>query len=245
MIKKVEGVIVGEYNYSESSKILKVITKEYGLISMIAKGARRLKNNLRAVSDKLTYGHFHIYYKEDKLSNLISVDVINVFKNIRRDIKSISYATFITELVQQVVKDEYNQEIYQILINSLLKIEAGFDPLVITNILELKMLEYLGVKPVLDNCAVCGNKKDIVTLSSRKGGYLCLDCYDGEKKVSQKAIKLIRMFYYVDIAKITKLSISDKVKQEIDLFIDDYYDCYTGLYLKSKQFLKDLKLLPS
>ena len=51
------------------------------------------------------------------------------------------------------------------------------------------------------------------------------------------------MFYYVDIAKITKLEISNEVKKEIDTFIDDYYDRYTGLYLKSKQLLTNLAKL--
>jgi DNA repair protein RecO (recombination protein O) len=48
------------------------------------------------------------------------------------------------------------------------------------------------------------------------------------------------MFCYVDIAKISKLDISDQVKREINNFLDEYYDQYTGLYLKSKTFLKNL-----
>ena len=48
------------------------------------------------------------------------------------------------------------------------------------------------------------------------------------------------MLYYVDISKISKLDISDKCKKEINVFLDLYYDRYTGLYLKSKDFLKNL-----
>ena len=43
------------------------------------------------------------------------------------------------------------------------KINDGFDPLVLTNMFELKVLDYLGVKPNIDECSVCGNKKDIIT----------------------------------------------------------------------------------
>ena len=35
----------------------------------------------------------------------------------------------------------------------------------------------------------------------------------------------------------------DVVKKEINDFLDDYYDRYTGLYLKSKKFLKTLESL--
>ena len=51
------------------------------------------------------------------------------------------------------------------------------------------------------------------------------------------------MFYYVDIDKISKLDISNNIKKELNNFIDDYYDRYSGLYLKSKTFLKNLNTI--
>ncbi len=52
---------------------------------------------------------------------------------------------------------------------------------------------------------------------------------------------MIRMFYYVDIKNITKLEVSNKIISEINHFLTDYYDRYTGLYLKSKEFLYKIK----
>ena len=120
------------------------------------------------------------------------------------------------------------------------KLEEGFDASTITSILELKYLDYLGVMPVIDMCSVCGSKTGIATLSSSRGGYVCKNCLRNENIVSEKTIKLIRMFYYVDISKISSLEISNQSKKEISDFLDDYYDRYTGLYLKSKSLLKNL-----
>ena len=50
------------------------------------------------------------------------------------------------------------------------------------------------------------------------------------------------MYYYVDIDKISKLDLSKDVVNEVNNFIDSYYDRYTGLYLKSKNFLKNLNI---
>ena len=237
---EVEGIIVSEMDYKDTSKIIGIMTKTHGLISCIAKGAKRIKSPLRSTTGKLTYGKFQILYKEDKLSTLIEVDVINIFKKIKTDIICISYASFLVDLAGQVMKQNNNPEIYDLLISGLLKIDEGFDPSVITNIIELKYLDYLGVMPIIDSCAVCGRTNNIATISVRKGGYLCNYCRNDETLVDEKAIKLLRMFYYVDISKITKLDISQTVKNEIDKFLDEYYDDYTGLYLKSKKFLKDL-----
>ncbi len=236
-IESLEGIVLSETNYSESSKILNVLTPQ-GLIGIMSKGCRNVKSKLRGVSAKLVYGTFHIYYRENGLSTLISVDVINSFSNIMTDLEKISYAAFLLDLVYQVAKDNNDSSIYFILRDTLEKINAGLDPMALTNILELKMLNYLGVSPALNSCSKCGNNKNIVTLSSHSGGYICGDCYSDEGLVSEKTIKMIRLYYYVDIKNISKLDVSSVVTKEINQFLDDYYDRYTGIYLKSKAFVK-------
>ena len=240
MIEKIEGIVVNERAYGETRKIINLVTKEYGLISLIAKGAKSLKSDLRTSTTKLTYGYFHTNYKENKLSTLISVDIIDNFKNIKKDINKISYATFILDLTEQVIKQNNDSNILKICIDALEKINEDYDSMIITNILELKYLDYLGVMPIIDSCAICGNKAGIATLSSETGGYVCKNCITNQVIVNEKTIKIIRMFYYVDISKLSNLEISNEVKKEINNFIDDYYDRYTGLYLKSKSFLKNL-----
>ncbi|MFI3307581.1 MAG: DNA repair protein RecO [Mycoplasmatota bacterium] len=242
MLLEVDGIIIKEKNYGETSKIVDIITSDYGVISCLAKGARTIKSSIRSVTGKMTYGKFIIYYKKDKLSTFKSCDVYNHFKNINKDIEKISYASYLLELTQQVVK-QTNANLLNLLIDTLVKIDEGFNPLILTNIIELKYLDYLGVMPSIDSCCVCGNKTNIVTLSSLKGGLVCDSCRTKEFIVDKKTIKLIRLFYYVDISKIEKLDINEKLIKEINFFIDNYYDDYTGLYLKSKNFIKQLNQL--
>ena len=243
MVEKLEGIILSSQDYKENSKIINIFTKKYGIISAIAKGCKSLKSNLRSCTDKLTYGYFHIYYKQNKLSILSAVDIIDNFKLIKKDINKIVFSTYLLDLASQVTKQNNKQDIYDILINGLIKINENYDPLVIMNIIELKYLDYLGVMPVIDACCKCGKTTSICTLSSYAGGYLCNSCRTNEKIVSDKTIKLLRMFYYIDISKISKIEISKEAKNEINKFLDEYYDRYTGLYLKSKNFLGTLEKL--
>lgn len=242
-IVSIEGIVLSETNYSESSKILNILTKEYGLIGIMSKGCRNMKSKLRGVSRKMLYGTFHIYYKEKGLSTLISVDVINSFSKTLMDLERISYASFLLDLTTQVVKQNDSEKIFDLLKDTLIKIEEGLNPLNLTNILEMKLLDYLGVTPSIDACSNCGSDKQIITLSSDKGGYICKNCYQNEPLVSDKTIKMIRMYYYVDIKNITKLDVSSEVTKEINEFLEDYYDRYTGLYMKSKDFMKRINQL--
>ena len=59
----VEGIIINETNYGETSKILNILTKEYGYISVMAKGSRTMKSKIRGISMKLVYANFTINYK--------------------------------------------------------------------------------------------------------------------------------------------------------------------------------------
>ena len=236
----IEGIIISETPYGETSKIIKILSTS-GIVSVMAKGARTLKSNLRAGTAKLTYVNASINKKEDKLSILRSIDIIDNFSNIKKDINKVSYAVYLLDLATQVIKQNSSPNIYNLLIDSLKKINDGFDYRVITNILELKYLEYLGVLPVLDSCIVCGSKTNIVTLSGTRGGYICKNCLTNDTIVSEKTLKLIRLFYYVDISKIDKLEISEQSKKEINTFLDSYYELYTGLYLKTKSLLNKIK----
>lgn len=238
---KVKGIVISDTNYGESSKILNVLTKEYGLIGIISKGCRNLKSKLRSVSMKFTYGYFHINYKENAISTLIEVDILNEFKNIKTDLTKIGYSAYLIDFAKQVAKEEKHEKIFDILEAALLKIENNFDPGIITNIVELKYLAFLGVSPILDRCSICGGTKDIITINSDSGGYICKDCYTNEYITDEKTVKLLRMFSFVDISKIKELNILDKNKQEINKFLENYYSRYTGLYLKSKDFLRQIK----
>lgn len=238
---KVKGIIISDTNYSESSKILNVLTKEYGLIGIIAKGCRNLKSKLRSVSTKLTYGYFYINYKENTLSTLLEVDVLNDFKTIKTNLTKIGYALYLVDFARQVEMENKDEQIFNILEAALVKIEEGFDPGIITNIVELKYLSFLGVRPELNKCSKCGSTKNIVTISGDSGGYICKNCYTNEYITDEKTVKLLRMFEFVDISKIKELNILDRNKKEIDTFLESYYLRYTGLYLKSKDFLSQIK----
>ncbi len=239
-IVKTEGIIVGETNYSESSKILKIYTKDYGFISVISKGCRNLKNKLRGVSNKLIYADFHLSYKENGISTLIGADIKNTLRTILSSIDKITYVSYLLDLTEQVYKHSKETAIYDLLITTILKINDGLDEEAFTYLYELKLLDFLGIRPQVEGCAICGNRTNIVTISILDGGYVCQNCYHGGTIYSRKTIQLVRMFLLVDLKQITKLDVKKDTKKELNEFITEYYDEYSGLYLKSRGFLKNL-----
>lgn len=240
MIEKLEGVIVRTTSYGETSLVLEIFTKEKGLIGVMAKGVKSLKSKLRASTMKFTYGFFYVYYKEGKLSILKDVDVINPLQVIHQDITLIGYLNYIVELSVQVFKESENSDIFPLMMATILKMNEGYDSLILVNILETKCLPYLGVGLNLNGCMRCGSTHNIVTIDGDVGGLICKNCYQNEKLVKTKSIQLLRIYEKISISSISKLDIKEENTKEINEFLNTYYNRYTGMYLQSKDFLKKL-----
>ena len=239
---KTEGIVVGEQNYSESSKILKIYTKDYGVISVLSKGCKKIKSNLKEASNSLIYANFDVSYKKDGLSTLVGADIIKIFKNIMMDYHDLAkkmYAFTIMDLTTQVVSQkqidqEEVKEIYDILISTIERIDDGVNPSVLLDIVMLKYLKFLGVLPSLDSCSICGSDTDIVTIDANSFGFVCKDCYTNEYIVDEKALKLVRMLYYSDINRIKSLDNLEGI-EDVHKFILDYYESQTGIYISLKK----------
>ena len=236
MLKNIEGIVISETPFKENSKILNIYTAE-GIIGVTSKGCKNLKSPLRTISNKFTYAEFTIYYNEDHLSTLKEGHLLDDLIHIKTDLTLLSYLSYISELVMQVAKQNTSPDIYHMYIATIKKINEGLNPKVMMNILEIKLLDYLGVGINLNACAKCGSNKNIITIDPDAGGYICSKCHTNEIIYDEKTRKMLRMYYLVDIESVSDLKIKDYVIDNINNFLSSYYDRYTGLYLYSKEFL--------
>lgn len=236
MLVKTKGIVLKETPYSETSKVLNVLTSDYGLIGILSKGCKNMKSKLRGVSNKMVYGEFTIKYKETGLSTLTEGNFINSFKNIFNDIKKANYSFYLMDLVYQVLQQNNTKELFPLLEQSLIKINDGLSPELISNILELKLLKYLGVNLNLFSCSKCDSNLDLFNLDINSGGVICKSCYQEGYIFNSKTIKLLQLFSNLDIGKLSSLEITDNnIFESLDDFLHEYYSTYTGLYLHDKK----------
>ncbi len=233
MQSKTKGIVLSETNYSETSKILNILTEDYGLIGVISKGSRKLKSKLRGVSNKLNYCEYTISYKENGLSTLIEGSMINSLKNIYLDFNKAGYSYYLIDLIYQVLKENNNKKLFNLLESSLIKRNYGLNPILIALIVEIKLLEYCGVCINLDSCALCGNTDDLYTVDINQGGVICKNCYKEGYVFDARALKLLTILAKINLSEIKSLEITDDtIIHEINDFIKEYYNYYTGIYLK-------------
>ena len=241
MQTEVEGIVLKETLYSETSKVIQVLTKEFGLVSMIAKGALSIKSNLRSLTIPFLYGKFDISYKKDKLSILKSGKIIKLYGSGSNSLKLYAYMSYLSELTFNVLKENNDSEIFNILKEGLDKIYDGFDPEVIKNIIEFKYLEYLGITPNFSVCQKCNEQKDFYAIDGKNGGFICHDCYTNEELIPSNFPKIVDRFINVDIKTIKEINLKDSDKKIINNFLKEYYEKYSAVYINSTKFLSEIE----
>lgn len=243
MLQKCEGIVIRTTDYGETNKIVTLYTREWGKVGVMARGAKRPKSRLAAVTQHFSYGHF-VVYRSTGLGTLQQADLISSYRRIREDIFLTAYASYIVELLDRSTQDTTpNPYLFQHLQQTLQYMAEGYDPEIIMNIFEVKMLAVLGITPELTKCVSCSTNEGIFAFSIRKAGIICSNCFskdDYHLKVSQATIKLLKVFYYFDLSRLGSISVKEHTKQQLRKVIDTYYEEYSGLYLKSKRFLDQI-----
>ena len=241
MQTEVEGIILKETLYGETSKVIQVLTKEYGLIGIIAKGASSLKSNLRSLTLPFLYAKFKINYKKDKLSVLTGGEIIRLYCSNKSNLKLYAYVNYLCELSYLVLKENNDTKIFDILKSGLEKLESGLNYEVIKNIIEFKYLDFLGIRPDFDICQKCYSRDNLIAVDGKIGGYVCSNCYQNERKVDSKFVKILKRYQDVDMNEIKDIKIDDENQKIISEFIEDYYETFSAIYTNSKNFLNAVK----
>ncbi|WP_090854044.1 DNA repair protein RecO [Paraliobacillus sp. PM-2] len=245
MLEKIEGTILRTQDYGETHKIVTMFTKEKGKIACIARGAKKPKSRMAAVTQPFIHGMFMVQIGSN-LGTMQQGEVILSFRKIREDIVKTAYASYLAELTEKILDartiDSY---LYQQFFFSLQAIEANKDPDIIMMMYELKLFNRAGFAPILSECVHCGRQENAYAFSIQEGGFLCSQCkhmdFDAVS-LSEKITKLFQIFLQVDLQQVGAISVRNENKTIMKQLIEAYYEQYGSFYLKSKKFLKQMHL---
>lgn len=246
MLQKIEGIILRTNDYGESNKIITFFSRELGKFSAVARGAKKPNSRLASVSQPFTYGNF-LCTIGSGLGTVHQGEIIHSLRQIKEDIFLTAYSSYIVELTDKSTEEKKkNPFLFEMVLQTLLYINEGYDPDIIKNIFEMKMLQVLGYRPILDQCVICGSKEGPFSFSVKEGGLICERCVHKDPysiKISQPTARLLRLFYYFDLKRLGSINVKEQTKRELNQCISAYYDEYSGLYIKSKKFLEQMEKL--
>lgn len=243
MLQKCESIVIRATNYGESNKVVTLYTREWGKVGVMARGAKKPNSRLAAVTQLFTYGYF-LVQKGNGLGVLQQGEMISSMRSIKEDIFLTAYASYIIDLTDKSTDEKKpNPYMFELLYQTLNYLNEGYDGEILVNIFEMKMLNTLGLYPTLNQCSICGSIDGYFSFSIREGGLLCHRCLEKDPyhlKISSVTLKLLRLFYYIDLKRLGNITVKEETKAELKKVITMYYDEYSGLQLKTKKFLNQM-----
>lgn len=177
------ATILSTIAYGETSKIARLATRELGVVSVIAKGARRPKSKFGAALQVLTDGRATIQMaRHSDLHILTGFDLIRIHDALAASMDRYAAASVLSELMLRVAPSDRQVETYEFFAHSLSVLEAV--PPDVVSVLGLRsiwgLVKHLGFAPTLEACARDGVAIAIadepVPFSPAHGGVLCDGC---------------------------------------------------------------------
>lgn len=248
MIQTDEGIILKKQNLRETSIILTLLTKDFGKIAGVIKGARGPKAAIG--NNPQIFSLNDVVFYERKRGNLNSIshcDLKDFFEPIRNDFERTVYANYFLELVDAVTMEgDINKDIYGLLLNSLKLISKPISPKRVTRIFEIKLMDTSGFLPDFSECSNCG--KEILhdaKFSLRSGGLLCKVCEPGDIGaliLSRGTVNFIERVRKSSFEMVSRIKVSENVGKELESFLRKFVDYHLQRKLKTVEFLKKVKL---
>ncbi|ABR49164.1 DNA repair protein RecO [Alkaliphilus metalliredigens QYMF] len=227
MLIKTEGFVLRNRKYGETDSMLVIFTKKVGKINAIAKGARRTKSALLAGVQPFSYSDF-VLFKGRSLYTVNQTEPKEIFYNLREDVKRLSYAAYLLELVESVTEEgQTNNRLFNLLGRTLhLMKKEEIELETILRAFELKLMEYSGLKPHLTSCVSCGQtSSNSWRFSSKEGGLICHQCHGIDSfsiKINVLTVKLANYLLAKDMEEIQKLKVNPYLHESLNKVLKQY-----------------------
>ncbi len=182
-ILSTDAIVLQVRDYLESSRIVRLVTREAGVLSAIAKGARRTRARTGSALDLFAEGVAHLYVKPSRdLQTMAGFDSGRGRPELGEQLERFVAASAVGEFTLRLLHEEPNVPAYETLVHTLDALATR--PLAEVDAAALaglwRMVETLGFAPALDVCANChtpiGPADEPVRFVMRTGGTLCPRC---------------------------------------------------------------------
>ncbi|MDR2441548.1 MAG: DNA repair protein RecO [Planctomycetaceae bacterium] len=181
-MENADAIVLRTVDFSETSLILTLFTRQFGKIEALAKGGRRLKSPFESALDILTQIRVSFLHKKgDVLDLLTEAKLIRRFRVVESNLAGLFASYYVVELVDSLTEThDYNPKIYDLTVKMLARLEQG--TLLMRSLIRFEglLLKAVGQQPSLRNCAECGK---IITPEQKRiafgyidGGVLCFRC---------------------------------------------------------------------
>ena len=180
MYFKTEAIVLREVEYQDADKLLDLLSKDRGLLTVRAKGVRRGSSPLKSACQLLTASEFTLFDYRGKLT-VQEAQPLEQFRALREDLELLALGSYLAQATGTVAQEDApNPALYALLCNALYALgQLRRPPALVKAAFELRLACLAGFEPDLAACPVCGSPNPD-RFDPASGAALCVGCGGGE-----------------------------------------------------------------
>ena len=207
---KDEGIVLKRRDFGEADRLLTILTRSHGKLTVLAKGVRRITSrragNVELLNQVVMYLH-----KGKNFSILTEATALDTFSKLKGDLTLSTYAYHLIELMDKLTAEgQENKKVYD-LFAEVLKTFSKNPRQIFIRAFEVKTLSNLGFWSL-----------------------------ENVKDLSRDIKKLLYILEYSDWSEIGQIQLDEKEALELERILRYYIEKVIEGKLKSRQFLKKL-----
>ncbi len=244
---RVEAVVLRHSDWGEADRLLALYTRQRGKVRAIAKGARKIRSRKAGHLEPFTRVTLELARGRDLLI-VTQADTVDAYLPLREDLLKTGNASYVVELLDRFTYEEEseNTPLYRLLVETLGRLASEADPWLAIRFYEMRLLDFLGFRPHLFECANCGEAIQAVDqyFSPAQGGVLCPKCgagLPGAWRVSVRALKYLRHIQRSSFTEAQRAHPAPEEQREIETLMQGYLTYLLERGLNTPEFLRKIQ----
>ena len=182
MLYTVKGLVLRETVVNANARYINILTAEHGRISVMVRGAVRLRGRITGSTKIFCYSEFVLYERDGKYT-LNDSSLIENYFNLCEDFDKMTVGTYVLNTVEYVASEEQPEpEMLRLALNTLWALTHYKDKelRLIKGVYEMRLAAICGFAPNIVNCQVCGHgvENEDMLLNVMAGSMTCKKCAD-------------------------------------------------------------------
>lgn len=210
-------------DYRETSQIVTVYARDFGRLSLLAKGAKRKRKGGPVAVDLLQLVDVVFIERQHARLHLLTENrLIERYAGLRSDLVRGYAGFFVAELLVGLTEEhDPNPPIFELATRTLHMLCETDRPNVVLHAFEVKLLRLIGLFPRLDGCAWCGGElaaSGDVAFAATSGGAVCRKCTASVPErivVSRGALAALNKLAVSPLNRVERLRISGTIARDV------------------------------
>ena len=253
---RTEALLLRCVDFSESDRVVHLLTPDLGRLTAMAKGARRSVKRFPGTLDVFNHLRIQLFRpRGNRMARLEQAVLVDPFLSLRESAARFGLASYLLEMLDRLSPEggarRDTQRLFRFALAAQRCVGQSRPDRSLRTLLELRALDALGLRPELLSCVRCGN--DImgpapVAFHIGEGGSVCARCAtdaQGTIRVHLGTLRALQQALRLDLDQLGRLRLDADAAAEASQLVQRFQRFHVGVELRSERFLDEILVRPS